>query len=487
VGVEAPGETSFSCDPSQPDAAIAAARAHVESVDRAIEAESGLGSALVPYLIVASLALGVLVVLIALGFGALKGMLAAITIGAVGVGLTWGVERLPGTTPMTARLVLFVLGNVPALLLLVAPAKMGLLAQRARFVAPAIVPGFLIATYTTSAQPESWVAIIVCGLLLVLLGGLAPERPTLLHATRMLHPVHGALFAVGLAALFFAGTRTTDIYPAWLRSNEPLMMAFAITLLALTSVSLFARANPPRWLMWAVVTATGLGAALVLRRHVPPLPGRALVIVSVVVGAYLAVKDRRLHALIAGLFTYCWISRDQELLTLAPTLLVADAAGAAFARHRIARGTQGSPLRLPDLLLCTAFLFGLVFVQRIGIQGAIDFGAMDWGAASFGDVHVSPWTVGAGIATKYALALVLALGAFASELGPKVAEQVLCAAFVAFVARSVLLVVMFLVAGGSFWTGLRLLGDMPMALTWAVATGLAWIASRYVSLVSSSS
>lgn len=479
-------EEARPCDPSRPDAALREARQSVAAVDRAIEADSGLSSPAVPALLALVTALGLCAALVALGARAWLGVIAALAMGALGVALTFGVERLGGQGPKLARAALFVLGNVPALLLLLLPGASAAVIERARPLAPAVLPGLLVATYTTNAQPEAYVALVVGGLLLVLVGGLGPSRPTLRHAARMLHPVELVLFGVGLGALAFAGTRTSELYPALLRDEPRALLATAVALLALTSFALFARTRPPRWLLWAALAAVALGGALYLRRVVPAAPGRVAVAVSALGALVLALRRQRLAALLTGLFAYCWISRDHEILALAPTLWVADAAGAAFARHRIARGEAG-PLRFPDLLLSTTFLFGLVFVQRIGIQGALDFGSMDWGAAGFGDAHVSPLTVGLALSTKYALGLALVLGVFASELGRQAVVGLLAASFLAFTARAVVLTAMFLVAGQSFWTGLRVLGDLPFALLWSLAAGLAWVAASYSAGRSSSS
>lgn len=482
------------CDASRPVEAFAASRASVARVDAAIETVTGLSSKVVPMLLAAVVLLGIAAAFVALGPGALRGIAAALGLLALSVALTFHVERLPGNWPNLARIALFALGNVPALLLLLVPGKLGRVAERASWLAPCIVPGLLVATHTAGAQPESWVAVAVGGLVLVLLGGLGAERPTLRWARNPLHPAHLALFFAGIAWLFFAGTRENELYPAFLRDDPRAMLGAAAVLLVLTSFALFARARPRRWLSWALGAALALCLALYLRRHVAPIPGRIVILVGLAATLLSALRDRRLPALLAGLFTYCWISRDHEILALAPTVLVADAAGAAFARHRAERGEGGAALRLPDLLLVSAFLFGLAFVQRVGVQGAIDFGSMDWGVAGFGDAHVSAWTVGLALGTKYALGLVLVIGAFASELGPRVADGLLRACFAMFTGRAVVLGAMFLVAGGSFWTGLRVLGDVPFGLLWMVVSALAWVAvrrtwdgPRYSSVESSSS
>jgi hypothetical protein len=100
---------------------------------------------------------------------------------------------------------------------------------------------------------------------------------------------------------------------------------------------------------------------------------------------------------------------------------------------------------------------------------------MDWGAAGFGDPHVPAWVVGGALGLKYVLAVALPVGAFVSELPRAAAIQVLAACFAAFLARGVVVTAMFLVAGGSFWTGLRALGDLPFGFLWASAVALLWL------------
>jgi len=67
------------------------------------------------------------------------------------------------------------------------------------------------------------------------------------------------------------------------------------------------------------------------------------------------------------------------------------------------------------------------------------------------------------------------VGLFVSELPLRAVLQVLTACFVAFLARGVVMTAMFLFAGGSFWTGLRVLGDLPFGFLWAAAIALLWI------------
>jgi hypothetical protein len=88
---------------------------------------------------------------------------------------------------------------------------------------------------------------------------------------------------------------------------------------------------------------------------------------------------------------------------------------------------------------------------------------------------VPAWIVGGALGLKYVIALLLVVGAFISELPFGATLQVLRICFATFLARAVVLSVMFLIAGASFWTGLRVLGDLPFGFLWATAIALAWL------------
>lgn len=462
------------CETLPPEAASRSAREAVSIVDRAIDATTGLASPIVPPLIAVVTVLALALALALFGVRALPAALVALGMGALGVLFTWGVERLPGTQPHAARVVLFSLGNLVPLALLVVPGRVGSAVERFPNVAPALVPGALVATYTTNAQPEAFVAVVVAGLLFVLVGGLSGAR-TLLGARRVLAPLHLALVVLAAVALFFPGTRTSDVVPSWMRRDGMPSLAAASALIAATGALLWARSTHPRKTAIAILGIAGVVAALALRHVIPAWPGRIAILLSLALAVALALRGNKLGALLSALGCYALVSRDFEWVALSTCIVVADGAGAALARHRALNGTSGAKLALGDVLLATAFLFGIAFVGRIGVQGAIDFGSMDWGAAGFGDPHVPAWVVGGALGLKYVLAVALPVGAFVSELPRPAAIQVLAACFAAFLARGVVVTAMFLIAGGSFWTGLRALGDLPFGFLWASATALLWL------------
>jgi hypothetical protein len=126
------------------------------------------------------------------------------------------------------------------------------------------------------------------------------------------------------------------------------------------------------------------------------------------------------------------------------------------------------------LLLATAG-FGLVFVQRLGIQNELDFGGMDLQAGAFGDTKVSPAVIGVAIGYKYCLAALLVLVSLVTPLARQLRDRVVTALALAFVGRSALLVLLLFLCGSSYWTGLRVMADVPFPFLATVAMLAIWI------------
>ena len=125
-------------------------------------------------------------------------------------------------------------------------------------------------------------------------------------------------------------------------------------------------------------------------------------------------------------------------------------------------------------------MFCLISVQRLSLQGTQDFGGMDLGAGGFGDVNVPAALVGVILGYKYALAAALLLLAVLGPLAPAEAKATLSYLFAVFLLRATALLGMLFVAGGSYWTGLRVLGELPFALLFAaVVLGCLTAVSAY--------
>lgn len=459
------------CESADPAARIAAARAAAVALDRAVDRQAGALGAPSLLLSLALAAIALVSALVALGRASWSALPGLAVLAALGVLLTWGVERLPGGAPRTVRITLFVLLNLPLLALLAWPGRVGAWLAAHPRAAVAALPGVLLASYTTNAQPELFVAVALASLLFTLTGGLEPEVPTLRAGRRVL-PLPSVL-ALGLALLVLsrAGLRDENIYPAWLASNARWAFGLGAAALA-TSLTLVLRrdVSAPRL---ALLLALTLGS-LLARRYAPAWLGRGACALGLGLALLAAAREQRAWAVGLGLAAFTWVSRDLDFLGLGATLVVADRAGLALAASR-ARRADPQP-SLGTLLLSLAFLLGLAFVQRVSFATGIDINGLDWGAGGFGDAAVPAWFVGTALVLKYVLAWLLALGTFVRHWQPAPGERLLKALVTCFAARAVFLWLVLLVCQGSFWTALRTLSDLPFALIGAFASALLLVA-----------
>jgi hypothetical protein len=449
-----------------------AARAAVERIDQEMERSQGFASPKkLPLLLLCS-ALVLLAVALGIGPGALAAGPWGLAVGALSVLLSWGVERLAEPWPLGVRVACFAAGNLLALAVLLRPSQVGSWLERWRGPGVALIPGVLIVTYTGNVQPEAWVALAVGTALVVLGGGLHPgavgARGWLRSPPLGWAPVFGG--ALLLAALFPA-VRSVGVYPAALLEHRPLLLGVSVVAWILAGLVLGARHAPGRWGL--ILGGTGIAVASFLARpHAGPLLGRGGVVLLGVAALVAAARRERGAAVLLGLAAYGWLSRDFEPIAVAATVLLADLLGAALDRWR-ARGV--SVATLPQQALLAAVGFGLLFLQRVAIQGALDIDGMDWGCAAFGDVSVSMPVVGVAIGLKYALAAWLAMAVFSARLGPEVSAALWRGAVALWSVRAVVLLATLLFAGTSFWTGLRTLGDLPFALLYAACSALGWL------------
>jgi hypothetical protein len=456
---------------STPAERARAARGAVEILDRAIGASTGLASraswlALLPLLGLVS-AIAALV----LGAGALRMLPFALALLAAAIALTYSVERMPGSWPNAVRITLFVLVNGAVLLLLLWPGRGAALLERNPALGALVVPGLLIASYTSNTQPESYVAAGVVALLFVSLGRIEPTSPPSWRGTNQpLGAVGWSALLIALVVMFPAGTRQVELYPEWLNRGDRFFW-FAVIALA-GWFALAARGIGGKRGAWieALVFVILVAGSLWWRRSAPPLLGRSAIVLFAALALAMALRGEWRRALGFGLASYAWVSRDFEIPVLVASLVVGDVVGTALTRTTPSRGELG----VAERLLLVAFIFGAIYVQRIGITGALDFGAMDWGAAGFRDAHVPAVVVGLALGYKYLLGALLLLGTIVPRLDRSPRQALLGALVVTFSARTVVLLLMLFSCGTSFWTALRVVGDLPFPLIAAVAAAGAW-------------
>ena len=228
-----------------------------------------------------------------------------------------------------------------------------------------------------------------------------------------------------------------------------------------------------------LLTCPLLLLALGVREYAPPLVGRAAIVVLLAGALVTLWRGRRDVALALGLASYLLVSRNWEVAPALGTLFVADVLGRALAPEEDT--TPGS------LLLAVGFCFCLFFVQRIILGGALDFGGMDFGAGGFGDKHVPAWLVGIALSYKYISLGALGLVAFVGPQARRLRPRLLSALYLAYLARAATLTLMLFFCGSSYWTGLRVLGDLPFAFIGGTTVLLCWIGAQLSSSSRSSS
>jgi hypothetical protein len=269
--------------------------------------------------------------------------------------------------------------------------------------------------------------------------------------------------------LWWAGTQSSEVYPTWLvRDVRTAQIAAAVAVVAWTSKGLLSH-SPTDRAAGGIGLVLGLGS-IATYSLASPFVGRTLILAFGIAALWAALSKRRDLALNLGVVAFIWVCRFWEVPALVLTLAVADGVASTLASD-----VSISQRPRPSLVLLLAtFLFGLLFVQRVGIQGGIDLAGIDQVTAVFGDAQTPYWVAASALVYKYALAAVLVLGAVLGSIGKPLRQAVLRALVVIYLARTVALLVMLVVCGSSFWTAQRVLGDQPFALLGAMCVALTW-------------
>jgi hypothetical protein len=175
-----------------------------------------------------------------------------------------------------------------------------------------------------------------------------------------------------------------------------------------------------------------------------------------------------------ALGSYAWVSRDAEIPLLVTTYVVASIVGRAFAIEL----ERDAPLsvRPSRVLLIVTFLFAWTYIQRIAIQLGLDFVHFDWGAGAFRQPEAPLWRIGAALVYKHGLARAAILFAVLTPLAAAYRSWVARGLLVVELARVATLVTMLYVSRGSFWTSMRVMGDLPHALCAVVVAAAAYAA-----------
>jgi hypothetical protein len=463
------------CDGAEPRARVDAARSAAAALDEALTDSGVTGSRygfVVPLLGIFG-ALGI-------AWGALGlrlrrhlgvGSLVGLAVIGLSLALTYGVELLPGDVPNAVRIALYVLANGVLLYGLVRPRQSTAFLDRAALWGAVLLPGLVVVTPTRVTQGQGYALAAVIGLFALTVGlprAKAQDAPGWFRA--LARPRVG--FAIVLLLAFVPlSYQEADFLPKLLRTDVTWMLVAALVttfLFALERHLVDPKARP-------ALTALGFAlavASLYLRRVAPASVCLALWVASGVATLLLVRRAPRSLVELVGLASYAWVSRDYELPILLASYVLAAAVGDAFGRD-LARDGQHAAVRPSAVLAIVTFVFGWTFVQRIGVQGGVDFVHMDWGAGGFREGDVSMLRVGAGIGYKHLLARGSVLFAVLVALPRRYRDWVARGVLVAEGARVATQIGMLYFCRDSFWTAMRVIGDAPHALIAVLGAAIA--------------
>jgi hypothetical protein len=436
---------------------IQAADQAVVLADRAVSLTTGLGSRGTHLWVFLIASLGALAGLVMLPKVGLRPLLAGLFVFGMTIWLVATVERFPGIWPNVIRAALFVAGNSLLLALLIRPRRIAALFER-YFQCALLLPLILAVTYPADTRPQSVVAIIVIGMLYVVWSRRLPlpaESTIPQPSPARLEPW---LFGAMVLALLPVVVRENNTYSVLLESDlvrRLLASGFVVGFLWWFHPQL----EIPKWMAAAVIAFAVLPQWL--RPFVGPWIGRGAWLFCAAACIVALLRGRGAWSILFGLCGVLWLARDFEV-----TALIACVGSASIVGGRLSR--RGRELSRSDLVLSLLFGFSLMFALRMALQDGLEFGGMDWGAAGFNDRSVSDIVVGAALVYKHGMCAWLIAYALGAQLGQTSELRLMAGLACCMLGRSLALSGMFFFAGNSYWTALRVLGDMPTAAAMAL-------------------
>jgi len=434
------------------------ARLAVAIADAAVSDMVGLGSNRADFWMLLIAVLGGLSIYILLPHVGWRVISLGVGLLVATVGLVAGVEKLPGIWPNVVRALLFVLSNAVLLALLIAPKRIAQAFERL-YPYSALLPAALAVSYPADTRPQAIVVTAVVGLTYALfarrLSNLAPQQGTWFGTTLG----ERCWFSVAVLALVPVALHENSTYSSMLSSD---LGRRAVVSMFAALFTLWLR--PKLGVSWrGLVLLLVIGVIPVwLRPVVGPVIGRGAWCLGIAALAWAVVRHRPAWAIAFGVFGLLWVAREIETVPLIATVSAAWIFGTRLAeKPQIEFGRA-------DLLMALLFGFSLMFALRMGLQDGLEFGGLDWGAAAFNDPSISAYVVGIALVYKYALGAWLVAYALSARLSAEVERRVLIGLSLCMLLRAVALCAMFFIAGNSFWTALRVLGDLPTAIAMAL-------------------
>ena len=417
----------------------------------------------------------------------------------VSLSLTYSVERLPGHWPNVIRAQLFLLSNAVLLTIALRFKRWTLTLERHWVLALSVFPGWLLVSYTVNTQIEAYAVIVVLGWLACLTNASpSPRSIAGVSLRRKVWVMPVALLAT-LGLLAIPGTRSSDVCPAFFAQSTLPAAVIAGALLALSIVwTLWDRSHP---LVDAnlddlgvtqrqerssssrsriVEIAFGLSVVLLsfaLRHSNISWIGRLAWVSSGLCAAMALIAGHRRLALVLGVTSYVWVSRDFECVVFASALVVAGIVSRGSFNMSPRKTTETETGRMGYRWVSITFLFALSYIQWIGLQGGLQLTTMDFAAGTFGDSHVPHWLTGACLAYKFLIAEVILIAIYTHRVRHDERVRLLSGLIAAHVARGVALLLMLATCGHSYWTAFRVVADLPFALVGLIGLSVMFVYS----------
>lgn len=374
----------------------------------------------------------------------------------VAVALTKVVERTSWHWPTVFRVLLYIAGNALVLAGLRRLEKTAAwIDQRATFAILAI-PGLLLVTPSRTTQIEAFVLLAVVGLLI-----LSGRMPLPARAPRRTWIV-GVVLLVAIAPI---SLKENIMIPKWIMGHP---RPWAFLALASLGVERAARVGTSRARMLAALGVAVAMASLVVREIAPPrvclTAWLGLPLLAIALWRFRPLGELLLVA------AYGMVSRDFDLPILVLILLFASAVGNALGPQL--GSASGRPFVAVALV---TFLFSLGVLTRIGIENGLDFTQLDWGAAAFRDPNASIVRIGAALVWKHAFTRAAGIYLLFAALPPPLRMMTARGLVAAEAFRAAVLVVVLYACGDSFWTALRVIGDLPHAFIGMVVAAAALV------------